>query len=803
MNKNYLIYFSTILPLLITACLLCCTDEQNNTIKEDSEKPNLNVAHSGKNVFLHFAPGIDAVDASEVKQRLREQLSKSDLLRPETDEFLLINSKRDKLGNIYYRFQQQYEGLPVHGKTLVVQTDRKVQLRFIGGLFQPSIILDVAPNYDGPEAFSLAYKEQTLLTLHSEPELNVFTDLENPILVYKAIVEYVETEETGEYPALGTAFVDANKGEVVKFNTHLYPLSREIYTMDQTCLSTGQELPGTHLFGEDNPSTSDEHAYAAYENTGIVYWFFFHYFGRDSFDNQGITLKSSVHGTFRQEGMWQCHSNNAFFAGEPYNQMIYGDGDSVEFTMPAAALDITAHEFTHGVTASESGLEYSNESGAVNEALSDIFGAATEAWSESGGSAEGNPPNGIAVSNNTWACGEDAVREDKRRYMHDPAISEGTDCFTELRTGREDNGYVHINSSIMNLAFYLLSQGGEHPRDKSDVTVPGMGIDKALEIYYHASTNLFTSQTGFEAAREFLAQSAQAIFGNCSPEWEAVHLSFDAVNVPGDWETCSINQPDPCEDVECSNHGTCILSSGEASCQCDQGYSPNGLNCELNDPCSDILCENWETCNQGACLLNPDRCYDDSNCQDEQICDINHNCIIQSSPCEGVDCSQRGQCTEENSVALCLCHEGYHSEGLACVETQQQTVEPVVTITASTIYNPWYLPEMAIDGNWETAWVSQPVYSPYQEEWIELQFDIEVEVNRILLHWIEYDFAHEYSVFKIVDGNWVLHEECGQMEPGTGELNLNGLRTQHLLIMMRGGWIGRFFAISELEILFN
>ncbi len=101
--------------------------------------------------------------------------------------------------------------------------------------------------------------------------------------------------------------------------------------------------------------------------------------------------------------------------------------------------------------------------------------------------------------------------------------------------GREDTGHVHSNSGIMNLSFYLLSEGGAHPRNNTDVEVNGIGIEKALQIYYHSSTNLFIKHTNFVMARDLLARSAEDLYGHCSEEWIAVHKSFDAVNVPGDW----------------------------------------------------------------------------------------------------------------------------------------------------------------------------------------------------------------------------------------------------------------------------
>src|SRR5207248_565890 len=137
-------------------------------------------------------------------------------------------------------------------------------------------------------------------------------------------------------------------------------------------------------------------------------------------------------------------------------------------------------------------LTYSNESGAINEAMSDIHGEVIESWQR------GNGDVAAGVTSDTWKVGEviwtPNTPGDALRYMNNPTQDgSSADYYPERYTGTSDNGGVHSNSGIANLAFYLLSQGGTHPRSKTTVQVPGIGIAKAAQIFYRANTHYLTA----------------------------------------------------------------------------------------------------------------------------------------------------------------------------------------------------------------------------------------------------------------------------------------------------------------------
>ncbi|MFL6291331.1 MAG: M4 family metallopeptidase [Thermoanaerobaculia bacterium] len=181
-------------------------------------------------------------------------------------------------------------------------------------------------------------------------------------------------------------------------------------------------------------------AQAAHDYAGSTYDYYAARYGRDSLNNAGMTLISTVH---------YGEVNNAGWTG---SQMVYGDGDGSTFGPFSYGLDVVAHELTHGVTQYTSNLTYLGESGALNEAMSDIFGAATEAYFR-------------GLSSNTWKVGEDIYTPgtpgDALRYMNNPTLDGASrDYYPSRYTGSADNGGVHWNSGIANLAFYLIVQGG-------------------------------------------------------------------------------------------------------------------------------------------------------------------------------------------------------------------------------------------------------------------------------------------------------------------------------------------------------
>jgi vibriolysin len=172
------------------------------------------------------------------------------------------------------------------------------------------------------------------------------------------------------------------------------------------------------------------------------------------------------------------------------------------------------------VTSSESNLTYSGESGGLNEAMSDIFGAYCESYA-SGTWATTNAV--FMVGDDIWTPG---TAGDALRYMYDPVKDGASLDFWTSTAGSKD---VHYSSGIANLAFTLLSKGGTHPRGKSTVNVTGIGVQKAGAIFYSANTNYMTASTTFAQAKTYTEQAATAL--GYTTEVASVTAAWQAVGV--------------------------------------------------------------------------------------------------------------------------------------------------------------------------------------------------------------------------------------------------------------------------------
>ena len=247
----------------------------------------------------------------------------------------------------------------------------------------------------------------------------------------------------------------------------------------------------------------------AYDHLGAVYRCYNELFGRDSYDDAGAHLVSTVYenSTF----------SNIFWDG---TKLVISSGGGVTPPLLARAVDVVAHEVTHGVTASSSGLIYSGESGGLNESISDIFGAVCE-WHS----------RGKVVDANTWLFGEDIwtpeIPGDAIRYMHNPKLDGSSlDVYSEYSSGTD----VHFSSGISNLAFYLLSQGGVHPRIPAPAPVAGIGIEKAARIVYKANVDLLLPSSNFQAMKTATEQ-ASAQLGYDTATGTSVRDAWLAVGV--------------------------------------------------------------------------------------------------------------------------------------------------------------------------------------------------------------------------------------------------------------------------------
>lgn len=219
---------------------------------------------------------------------------------------------------------------------------------------------------------------------------------------------------------------------------------RAIYDAENT-----QNLPGTLIRDEGQPTNGDVAAEEAWNYLGITYDFYWQTFKRNSLDNKGLKLDGTVH--------YGKAYQNAFWNGQ---QMVFGDGDGVIFNRFTIALDVVAHELTHGVTETEAGLVYFQQSGALNESMSDVFGSLVKQFhlKQSADQADWIIGEGL-LAKGIHGRGLRSMSAPGTAY-DDPQLGKDpqpADMAHYIET-RDDNGGVHLNSGIPNRAFYLAAK---------------------------------------------------------------------------------------------------------------------------------------------------------------------------------------------------------------------------------------------------------------------------------------------------------------------------------------------------------
>jgi len=273
-----------------------------------------------------------------------------------------------------------------------------------------------------------------------------------------------------------------------------------------------EHLPGKIVRKEGEPESGDGSADEAYEGLGHTHRLFADIFGRNSIDGAGLPLDATVH--------FGNLYDNAFWDGK---QMVFGDGDGEIFQRFTRSLSVIGHELTHGVTQFSANLAYRNQAGAINESMSDIFGALVEQYVKKQSAAEAS-----------WLIGEGLftahVQGSALRSMRAPGTAYDDDVLGKdpqpdsmdsyVRTSA-DNGGVHINSGIPNRAFYLTAE-----------TLGGNAWEAPGRIWYETLTggSLPVTATFRVFARATVA-SAVELFGSGSDEHDAVLKAWETVKV--------------------------------------------------------------------------------------------------------------------------------------------------------------------------------------------------------------------------------------------------------------------------------
>ncbi|MBS2019947.1 MAG: peptidase M4 family protein [Deltaproteobacteria bacterium] len=452
----------------------------------------------------------------------------------------------DTLGMTHVRLEQVHHGLRVVGGEMLVHADAAGRVTSVASTFVPGIDLDVAPSLTPSQAVeaAVAHAAQRLVLApqafesNTAPELVVHVTGEGA----SALGYTMKLRVRGAAPTRVDVTVDAVTGRVLELYEDLHRVqgsgigvlgdrkSLEVasrgsgYALEDTSRAVGVEtytaegnLVGTvdgakvvtsnvtdawDTVGPGAGAAVDAHAHGA-----IVVDYYAARHGRRGFDGLGAPLRAVVH--------YGRSYDNAFWDPDT-EEMSFGDGAQL-FKPLSAALDVVAHEFTHGVTAATSRLRYRGQSGALNEAMSDIFGAFVEHAARP--DAERN-----------WQIGEDVARAaGLLRDFRDPRRGGQPAHMSEYVQTQQDGGGVHINSGIINHAAFLMTAGGRGAVSGIEVKTP-IGWEKAEKLWYRANTTYFLSETTFALAGPALVEAARDL-GFSADERVAVETALVAVGL--------------------------------------------------------------------------------------------------------------------------------------------------------------------------------------------------------------------------------------------------------------------------------
>jgi gliding motility-associated-like protein len=293
----------------------------------------------------------------------------------------------------------------------------------------------------------------------------------------------------------------------------------ETYDMNKgTNYSLAVDFTDTDNYWNNYNANFDEIGGDAHFGAEKTYDYFKQNFNRNSFDGNGAKIRGYVH--------YRSNYVNAFWNG---SVMTYGDGNGTSYT-PLTSIDICGHEIAHAVTSNSAGLIYRNESGALNESFSDIFGNAIEYFADS--------------TIFSWRMGEDIMASaNGLRNMANPKTHRdpGTYKGQYWYGGTRDNGGVHTNSGVQNFWFYLLTTGATGKNDNGDTyTVDSLGIKKAEQIAYRNLTVYLTSSSDYAEARYYAIQSATDLYGDCSFEVQTTTNAWYAVGVGDEYDSSAV-----------------------------------------------------------------------------------------------------------------------------------------------------------------------------------------------------------------------------------------------------------------------
>lgn len=486
-------------------------------------------------------------------------IKKADAATPETADEIGLGAKeklvvRDVIKNVdgttHTRYERTYGGLPVLGGDLVIHETKSGKTEGVTRATKADIkVTDVTPDIAKSTAEKQALKAAKAegskkSAADKAPRKVIWAASGKPALAYETVVGgfqhdgtpqelHVITDATTgeklyEWEAIQTGTGHSQYSGDVTIGTSqsgsTYQLNdptrgaSKTYNLNRGTSGTGTLFTDADdTWGTGAASNAQTAAVDAHFGAQVTWDFYKNVLGRSGIRNDGKAAYSRVHyGNAYVNAFW---SDGCFC-------MTYGDGAGN--AKPLTSIDVAGHEMTHGVTSNTAGLNYSGESGGLNEATSDIFGTAVEFYA-----ANSSDVGDYLIGEKIDINGDGTPL----RYMDKPSKDgDSADAWSSSLGGLD----VHHSSGPANHFFYLLSEGSGtktingvtyNSPTSNGSTVTGIGRDKAVQIWYKALTEYMTSTTKYAGARTATLSAASDLYGSTSTEYKAVQAAWAAVNV--------------------------------------------------------------------------------------------------------------------------------------------------------------------------------------------------------------------------------------------------------------------------------
>ncbi|MFD7133327.1 M4 family metallopeptidase [Streptomyces sp. NPDC059894] len=473
-----------------------------------------------------------------------------------TQEKLVVRDVvKDADGTVHTRYERTYAGLPVLGGDLVVHESASGAEQGVTKATNSTIeVASTTPAVTAAkaetQALSLAKAAGSEDTEASQAPRKVVWagNGSKPTLAYETVVGGLQEDGTPnelhvitdaatgaklyEYQGIETGTGKSLYSGTVTLGTYLSGSTYQLYDTSRgghktynkarsTSSSAGTlftDTDDTWGTGAASSSSTDQTAAVDAAYGAQTTWDFYKTtFGRNGIKNNGVAAYSRVHyGNAYVNAFW----DDSCFC------MTYGDGSGN--VKPLTSLDVAGHEMTHGVTSNTAGLNYSGESGGLNEATSDIFGTAVEFYA-----ANSSDPGDYLIGEKIDINGDGTPL----RYQDQPSKDGASANYWSSTLKNLD---VHYSSGPANHFFFLLSEGSGaktingvsyNSPTYNGSTITGIGRAKAVQIWYKALTTYMTSTTTYSGARTATLSAASALYGSSSTEYATVAAAWTAVNV--------------------------------------------------------------------------------------------------------------------------------------------------------------------------------------------------------------------------------------------------------------------------------